>query len=116
MHGALGAVGETGLGTCSVGKCGMIVLRAKCVGMSVLVAGSGECTAPLAGVVRPCATQQRHTWWRLRRTSGGATGVTAGAGSGGGGGGKVVVGGERGEVKVGNKLDMMRGHRHPPRA
>ena len=56
VHGALGAVGESGLGTCSVGKCGMSALRAKCVGMPVLVAGSGECAAPLVGVVRPCAT------------------------------------------------------------
>ena len=39
MHGALGAVGESRLGTCSVGKCGMSALRAKCVGMPVLVAG-----------------------------------------------------------------------------
>ena len=49
----------------------------------------------------------------------GATGVTGGDGGGwigGRRGGKVVVGGERGEVKMGSKLDMMRGHRHPPRA
>ena len=113
MHGASGAVGESGLGTCPVGKCGMSALRAKCVGMPVLVAGSGKCAAPMVGVVRPCAIQHPHLVAATTDLRGG-TGVMARDGSGEEGG-QSGGGGERGEVKVGSQLDLMRGHRHPPR-
>ena len=74
-----------------MGKCGMSALRAKCVGMPVLVAGSGKCAAPMVGVVRPCAVQHPHLVAATTDLRGG-TGVMAGGGSGEEGGGKVVVG------------------------